>query len=99
MNIQPNIKSAKDAYWFAYYVINGRTVDAEPIIMIDPMSAYLYAYNIIKGRWVEGEPAIATDPLCAWYYACHIIKGRWLPGELTIMFSNYAIKYAKLCDF
>ena len=60
--------------------------------------AYLYARDVIKGRFLEGEAIIATDPEYAYYYACDGIKGRWLDGELQILFSEYAIKYAELCE-
>jgi hypothetical protein len=92
-----NIKStAKDAYYYARYVIKGRWIEGETLIATDPMYAYYYANYIIKDRWLDGEPIIATDYHFAYLYACYMVKGRWLEGELQIMFSEYASDYAEL---
>ena len=54
-------RTAKDAYYYAYNVIEGRWPEAEATIMRDSYYAYQYAHNVIKGRWPEAEAEIKTN--------------------------------------
>ena len=69
MNKAPTIPTtAKDAYYYAHNVIEGRWPEGEATIATNPESAYGYARDVIKDRWPEAEATIATDPQWhAWY--------------------------------
>lgn len=104
--IQSIMNSAKDASSYALDILKGRWIEAEYIIMQDPVESIEYARCNIRGRWkgnsVIGDSAekiIGTSsPKNAYYYALDILKGRWDEkyGEDTILTSaEYAYKYAR----
>lgn len=72
------------AYYYAKWVIGGRWIEAEGIIMRMSNSAYLYAHDILKRRWIEAEPIIMMDSEFAYWYASYIIKDRWIEAEPII---------------
>jgi len=77
--------SPQDLFRYARYMICGRWLEAEPIIMTSPQYAYFYSRDVIKGRWPEAEPIIVTCPEHAYFYSRDVIQGRWLEAEPTIM--------------
>ena len=79
--INPEMMSPGQVYYYARDVIEGRWLEAEPIIMKDKHYAWAYAYNVIQGRWPEVEPYIMKNPCYAYKYARDIIKGRWPEAE------------------
>ncbi len=79
----PNIikRIPRDAYLYAKYVIDGRWVEVEPVIMKNPHYAYQYAKNVLQKRWPDAEPYIMKDLYRAYLYAKYVIDGRWLEAE------------------
>jgi hypothetical protein len=78
----------KYSYQYAYFIIKGRFLEAEPVIMTSTPFSYYYAGDIIKGRWVEAEPIIMKDPYYAFWYAKTILYSRWTEAEPYIMESE-----------
>jgi hypothetical protein len=66
--------NASSAYQYARKFMDGqRWIEAEPVIMQDPVEAADYAINVIKGRWLEAEPIISKD-LYAWHDYIHYFE-------------------------
>jgi hypothetical protein len=82
-------KSPMLCYLYAYHVLKGRWIEAEPNIMMDSWQAYNYARDIIKDRWIEAEPNIMKNVSIAYRYAKDIIKGRWIEAEPYIRENEY----------
>lgn len=82
-------KDSWHAYQYAYSIIRGRWIEAEPYIMKDSISAYSYALYVIRGRWEEAESVIIADPRSAWLYAWYILKSRWVEAEPYIKEDDY----------
>lgn len=55
------LKDPHRALEYAKSWIDGRWLDAEPIIATSTDVAFRYACDVIKGRWPEGEAAIKRD--------------------------------------
>jgi len=85
----------RDAYFYAWGILQDQWPEAETTIAQDPMYAHIYALNIIKDRWPEAEPTIAQDPMYAYLYAANVIQGRWPEAEATIASSGFADYYAR----
>jgi hypothetical protein len=82
--------------YYARYVIKGRWLVAEPIILRNVPRSYEYAREVIKDRWPEAEFGITKESYVAFWYAHDVIKGRWPEGEYSILRdSYYANKYAE----
>ncbi len=77
----------KYSYQYAYFIIKGRFLEAEPVIMTSPQFSYYYAGYIIKGRWIEAEDIILKSGYACWY-AVRVFKGRWHEAESYIMESE-----------
>jgi hypothetical protein len=78
-------------------VIEGRWIEAEPIIASKPNLAFMYSRDVMRRPWVDGEKAIATVPEYAYHYAKDIIRGRFIEGEKAIASNpTYAFQYKKL---
>ena len=75
------IQSAEYVYWYARFVIKGRWLEGESVIVTNPHWARRYAEYIIEGRWPEAEPYIMKDPDSAFWYAKFVIKGCWPEAE------------------
>jgi hypothetical protein len=58
-------------YFYAYYVIKGRWLEAEETIKKDPKHAVFYAMNVIKDRWIEAENIILKEPISTYFYKTH----------------------------
>jgi hypothetical protein len=94
----PNIikRIPRDAYLYARYIIKGRWIEAEPVIMKNPYYAYQYAKNVLQKRWPDAEPYIMNDLYRAYEYARDVIDGRWLEVEPLIMKdARYSDIYAR----
>ena len=75
---------ARNTYFCAKHIINGRWLEAERIIASHGRWACLYANNIVNGRFYLAEQLIASNPRDALWYAKYIIGGRWPNGEAAI---------------
>jgi hypothetical protein len=61
-------QNARDAFFYAWRILNDRWLEAEPIILQDSYASYWYAKDIIKGRWLEAEPTIMKSTVhYGWY--------------------------------
>ena len=74
--------------FYAIDVIKDRWLEAEPIIMRDPVWACEYAKTVIKGRWPEAEETILKDHRSMYLYARNVIKGRWPEAERVLIINS-----------
>ena len=72
-------------YEYARYIIKGRWLRAEPIIMKNSGWAYEYARDILKKRWEEAEEYVIKSPRYAYLYARDVMKNRWREAEPYII--------------
>ena len=81
----------------------GRWLEAEPIIIKDPMFAVMYARDILHDRWEEAEEIIAECPANSLQYTLQVLNRNWVnpkirfeKAEETISKNHfYALQYAK----
>ena len=85
----------KEAVHYADWVIRGRWLEAEPLILVDPESAARYAEKVLRQEWKEAEPVIVQSARAATRYASRVRRSRWLEAEPIIATSESAKYYAR----
>lgn len=56
---------------YAIGALNGRWIEAEPVIVADAKAAYHYAKHVLKSRWPEAEPVLIGDAYWGAVYCMH----------------------------
>jgi hypothetical protein len=67
-------RSAKTAYSYARFVLQGPFPAGEPAIAASAQHSYLYAVDVLRGPFPAGEPAIAASPPYAFYYDTAVLR-------------------------
>lgn len=88
---------------YAKYVLEGRWLKAEPIILTKgPTVVFDYAKAVVNQRWPEAEPVLVKDPKLALEYVREISHERFpelepylLANSTGLHLVNYAMKMIK----